>query len=84
MKGDQSDLAACVRTASMAALMKVLVVEDDPFIREMAVAGSEEAGFEVMDAGSGEEALRLLQAGITLDAVLTDVRLPGANGWAVA
>jgi CheY-like chemotaxis protein len=64
--------------------MKVLVVEDDPFVREMAVAGLEDAGYEVIDTASGSEALRLLQAGITLDALLTDVRLPGANGWAVA
>ena len=64
--------------------MKVLVVEDDPFVREMAVAGLEEAGYEVIETGNGQDALRLLQAGITLDALLTDIRLPGANGWAVA
>jgi len=64
--------------------MKVLVVEDDPFVREMAVAGLEDAGFEVIEAASGGEALELLQAGITLDALLTDIRLPGADGWAVA
>ncbi|WP_162003510.1 response regulator [Microvirga tunisiensis] len=64
--------------------MKVLVVEDDPFVREMAVAGLEEAGFEIIDTASGSEALRLLQGGITLDALLTDVRLPGTSGWVVA
>ena len=64
--------------------MNVLVVEDDPFVREMAVAGLEDAGFEVIEATSGGEALELLQAGITLDALLTDIRLPGADGWAVA
>ena len=65
-------------------MMNVLVVEDDPFVREMAVAGLEDAGFEVIEAASGGEALELLQAGITLDALLTDIRLPGADGWAVA
>jgi CheY-like chemotaxis protein len=65
-------------------LMKVLVVEDDPFVREMAVAGLEDAGYEVIEAASGGEALRFLQAGITVDALLTDIRLPGARGWAVA
>jgi CheY-like chemotaxis protein len=64
--------------------MKVLVVEDDPFVREMAVAGLEDGGFEVVEAASGDDALRLLQTGIILDALLTDIRLPGANGWAVA
>ena len=33
--------------------MKVLVVEDDPFVREMAVAGLEDAGFEVTEAATG-------------------------------
>jgi CheY-like chemotaxis protein len=64
--------------------MKVLVVEDDAFVREMAVAGLEDAGFEAIEAASGGEALRLLQAGIAVDALLTDIRLPEANGWAVA
>jgi CheY-like chemotaxis protein len=64
--------------------MKVLVVEDDPFVREMAVTGLEDAGFEAIEAASGEDALRLLQAGLAVDALLTDIRLPGANGWAVA
>jgi CheY-like chemotaxis protein len=65
-------------------VMKVLVVEDDPFVREMAVVGLEEAGFDVVEAARGDNALRLLQTGIILDALLTDIRLPGANGWAVA
>jgi CheY-like chemotaxis protein len=84
LKDDQSDLATCVCTASMADLMKVLVVEDDPFVREMAVTGLEDAGYEVIDTASGSEALMLLEAWITLDALLTDIRLPGANGWVVA
>ncbi|GEO18863.1 response regulator [Microvirga aerophila] len=64
--------------------MKVLVVEDDPFVREMAVAGLEDARFEVIEAASGGQALTLLQAGIAVDALLTDIRLPEANGWEVA
>jgi CheY-like chemotaxis protein len=50
----------------------------------MAVAGLEDAGYEVIETGDGQDALRLLQAGITLNALVTDIRLPGANGWAVA
>jgi CheY-like chemotaxis protein len=64
--------------------MKVLVVEDDAFVREVAVTGLEDAGYEVIEAASGGEALRLLQAGIALDALLTDIRLPEADGWVVA
>jgi len=64
--------------------MKVLVVEDDPFVREMAVAGLENAGFEVIEAAGGGQALTLLEDGIAVDALLTDIRLPEADGWAVA
>ena len=64
--------------------MKVLVAEDDPFVREMAAAGLEDAGFEVVEAAGGGEALRLLQAGIAIDALVTDIRMPEANGWVVA
>src|SRR3990170_5852834 len=64
--------------------MKVLVVEDDAFVREVAVTGLEDAGYEVIEAASGGEALRLLQAGIAVDALLTDIRLPEVDGWVVA
>jgi CheY-like chemotaxis protein len=64
--------------------MKILVVEDDPFVRDMAVAGLEDAGYEVMEAATGGQALRLLQTGMAVDALLTDIRMPEANGWEVA
>ena len=64
--------------------MKILVVEDDPFVRGMAVTQLEDAGFEVVEAADGEHALKLLQAGTVIDLLLTDVRMPGANGWKVA
>ncbi len=64
--------------------MKVLVVEDDAFVREVAVTRLEDAGYEVIEAASGGEALRLLQAGIAVDALLTDIRLPEVDGWVVA
>jgi CheY-like chemotaxis protein len=64
--------------------LKVLVVEDDFFVREMAVAELEDAGHEVTEAATGGQALRLLEAGIAIDVLLTDVRMPEANGWEVA
>ena len=64
--------------------MKVLVAEDDFFIRDMAVAELEDAGFEVVQAATGGQALRLLQSDIAIDALLTDIRMPEADGWEVA
>ena len=74
----------CNRNSNSVVMKKVLVVEDDPFVREMAVAGLEDAGFEAIAAASGSQALEFLLAGIAIDALLTDIRLPGADGWAVA
>jgi CheY-like chemotaxis protein len=65
-------------------MMKVLVVEHEFLIRGMTVTGLEDAGYEVTEAASGGEALRLLRAGIDVDALLTDVRMREANGWEVA
>ena len=54
------------------------------FVREMAVTGLENAGFVRTEAASGGEALNFLHAGIAVDALVTDIRLPGADGWTVA
>ncbi len=64
--------------------MKIPVVEDDVFAREVAVAGLEEAGCEVTEAASGGQILRFLQAGIAVDALWTDVRMSGAQSEEVA
>ena len=44
----------------------------------------EEAGYDVIQAAAGGQALQLLQDGIAVDALLTDIRLPGVTGWDVA
>jgi CheY-like chemotaxis protein len=63
--------------------MKVLVVEDEELLRAVAVAALEEAGFQVIEATTGEEAIRKCQE--PLDALFTDIRLPGQiDGWDIA
>ncbi|PVE21850.1 hypothetical protein DC522_24355 [Microvirga sp. KLBC 81] len=64
---------------------KVLVVEDDEAIRDLAVFYLEEAGFSVITAATGDEAVELLQADAAPDVLFTDIRMPGrVDGWAVA
>lgn len=55
----------------------VLLVEDEALIRLALVVEFEEGGFEVHEAGSADEAIRLLEAGRGVAAVVTDARMPG-------
>ncbi len=57
----------------------VLVVDDDAHVRAHIVDTLEAAGFTVTSVGSGEEALRLLDAR-TVDLLLVDFAMPGMNG----
>ena len=60
----------------------ILVVEDEEVIRELLVPTLEDEGFRVDATGSGEEALRRLEAA-TFDVVLLDLNLPGMHGMNV-
>lgn len=55
----------------------VLLVEDEALIREMLAVEFEDGGFEVHQAGGADEAVRLLEAGLEVGAVVTDIRMPG-------
>jgi len=60
----------------------VLLVEDDPSIREIATLGLERAGFRVTATGDGRDALlRFRQA--PFDLVVLDVMLPSLDGFEV-
>jgi CheY-like chemotaxis protein len=64
--------------------MRILVVEDDPLIRDMAVTALTEEGFDVVEAETAEEALARC-AEETADVLVTDIELPGdLTGWDVA
>jgi len=55
----------------------VLVVEDNPAVRQVARSTLHSLGFEVLEAENGDEAARLVKAGKDIDIVLSDVRMPG-------
>jgi signal transduction histidine kinase len=63
--------------------MKILVVDDEPQVRELMGEILEFEGCEATLAENGNEALRLFEAG-KFDAVFTDVGMPGMNGWELA
>jgi CheY-like chemotaxis protein len=63
----------------------VLLVEDEPLVRLLAADVLVEAHFRVIEAATAEEALTVLQAGVEVDVLLSDVEMPpGINGYALA
>src|SRR5262245_45494534 len=58
---------------------RVLVADDDPFYRDIAVASLRDAGYDVTAAADGKEALELI-AETAPDIAIIDVIMPGMNG----
>lgn len=57
--------------------LSVLVVEDEPTVRAVAVDMLQDAGFAVLAAPDGPTALALLQEGAQVDILFSDVVMPG-------
>jgi DNA-binding response OmpR family regulator len=64
-------------------LSSILVVEDDPIIRQTVSYALKRAGFDVTSAGDGSEALSLAEK-TRPDLVLLDLMLPGIDGYQIA
>ena len=60
----------------------ILVIEDEIPIRSFIVLNLKRAGFYVLEASTGEEALQIL-CEHTVDVALLDVMLPGMDGFQV-
>jgi PAS domain S-box-containing protein len=60
----------------------VLVIDDDPTVRDLIRRTVEKEGFRVQYASGGEEGLRLARR-LRPDAITLDVMMPSMDGWAV-
>jgi CheY-like chemotaxis protein len=60
----------------------VLLVDDEPDILLATRLLLEQAGYAVLEAEGGQEALQLAELR-TVDAIFLDLRMPGVDGWAV-
>ena len=59
----------------------VLFVEDDPLVRDVVPPALQAAGFRVLCAADGEQALHALEGGAHVDLLFTDIVMPGSiNG----
>jgi DNA-binding response OmpR family regulator len=64
----------------MNAIGRVLVIEDDRFLRQSCEASLRERGFDVVTANDGEEGLRLARTAPHADLVLLDLLIPKLSG----
>jgi CheY-like chemotaxis protein len=63
----------------------ILVVEDDVLIRFMIADDLMASGYQIIQAATADEALKVLQSSAHLDLILTDIRMPGSmDGLALA
>jgi len=70
----------CVKSAAIAAHMRILIVEDEPdLLRSLAQALREE-GYAVDTANNGEDGLFNAES-YDYDAIVLDVMLPRLDGW---
>jgi PAS domain S-box-containing protein len=77
--------ASCAAgTYDVQAMEKVLIVDDQPDVLDMATTLFDSLGYETMAANSGEEALRLLAHNTDIKVLFSDVVMPGMNGVALA
>ena len=55
----------------------ILIVDDDLLIRMNALEMIEDAGFEVVEAASADEAIAILERRLDITVVFTDIQMPG-------
>ena len=66
-------------------MARVLLAEDEALVRELAIEDLSDAGYEVVAARDGDEALAILQQDTRFDLLFTDIRMPGElDGWQLA
>ena len=61
----------------------ILLVDDEELVRTGTAEMLSDLGYEVIQASSGAEALRVLRSGVEPDLLITDFLMPGMNGVAL-
>jgi CheY-like chemotaxis protein len=70
--------------AAAGAAATIMIVEDEDMLRLVTLQLVEDMGFRAVPAASAEEALALIGAGTQAEVLLTDIRMPGMDGFALA
>ena len=76
-------MSSAIRTPDVtegAGKVRVLVVDDEEFLRSIVRERLEIAGYSVEEASNGNEALAMLDGSAPYDVLLTDIRMPSMDG----
>jgi len=76
--------ATTPRGAGKARGKRVLLVDDSPFFLNLLTPLLAVAGYEVTTAENGDEALKLCEQGCDFDIIISDIEMPGMDGFAFA
>jgi two-component system chemotaxis sensor kinase CheA len=68
-------------TSSKSVMRTVLLVDDSAFFRNMLTPVLKAAGYDVTTVNAAEDGLALLKQGRQFDVILTDIEMPGMNGF---
>ena len=63
---------------------QILVVEDEDILRMLVVEELHSSGFSVLEAPNGDIALEILRGRTDVSVLLSDVKMPGTDGYALA
>jgi CheY-like chemotaxis protein len=61
----------------------ILVAEDEAMLRLITVEVLQDAGFEVFEAADGAEALDVLKANPLIELLVSDIKMPRMDGYAL-
>ena len=65
--------------------LTILLVEDEALVRMIMADDFRDAGYDVIECSTGDEAWELLTTGVEIDLLFTDVHMPGGlDGLALA
>jgi two-component system, response regulator PdtaR len=62
----------------MITAIQILVVEDEPLLRMDIVDHLSDQGFQVFEAGDGDEAISILEKNLNIRLIITDIDMPGS------
>ncbi|MEH6474224.1 MAG: chemotaxis protein CheW [Sneathiella sp.] len=82
--GDWFSTGETAAFGSESSSQRVLLVDDSPFFRNMLVPLLSVAGYEVSTAENPSEALEMREAGKAFDIIVSDIEMPGMDGFQFA